>query len=247
MHPAVPLLVLSILLSITTVFYAFRTPSTIAVGAASRQIAAEASYWGEVDSDFDWCELNNRVSVYVAEPFNVCTSAAYPIMAIYAWRMHHKLSISGWHKLNLCATMAMGVGSMIFHGTLRYWAQLLDELPLYAMAILAAASLLHRGSRKAGVQPAVAAWACILATVLIVSERGSPLHEAFRVIMALSFSFAFIFIFTVGASAANEVDAKRGGADGSALFRGTFISFVAASIASGIRPHASASRKTPQS
>ena len=44
MHPAVPLLILSILLSITTFFYAFRTPSTIAVAArASRPFTSSSA------------------------------------------------------------------------------------------------------------------------------------------------------------------------------------------------------------
>ena len=97
-----------------------------------------------------------RLEAYLSEPFNTATSAAYPLCAGYAWRLHHRLSLSRWHRLMLSVTMAMGIGSMIFHGTLRYWAQLLDELPLYAMAVLAAATLRQRASRAPGVQPLAA-------------------------------------------------------------------------------------------
>ena len=156
MHWSVPLLSLSTLLSFTTCFYFFSTPETIAVARETRHAASTQSYWGPVDSDFDWCERNNELSAYLSEPFNTATSAAYPLCAGYAWRLHHRLSLSRWHRLMLSVTMAMGVGSMIFHGTLRYWAQLLDELPLYAMAVLAAATLRQRASRAPGVQPLAA-------------------------------------------------------------------------------------------
>ena len=54
MHWSVPLLIFSFLLSFTTVFYHFSTPETIAVKKAENAQARE-SYWGAVDSDFDWC------------------------------------------------------------------------------------------------------------------------------------------------------------------------------------------------
>jgi dihydroceramidase len=169
--------------------------------------------------------------VYVSEPQNVATSAAYPLMAAYAWGMHHRLSLSRWHKLNLVVTMVMGVGSMIFHGTLRYWAQLLDELPLYTMAVLAAAALYQRAAHADGVQPMLAVWCVFLSGAILLSERESSLHSAARGVMVVSFSLAFIYIFTVAAVAGGEVDNKRGSADGARLFRRTFVSFVVAIVA----------------
>ena len=46
-----------------------------------------------------------------------------------------------WGHLVRQVTAVMGVGSVVFHATLRYAAQLFDELPLYAMARLAALTL----------------------------------------------------------------------------------------------------------
>ena len=46
-----------------------------------------------------------------------------------------------WGHLVRQVTAVMGVGSVVFHATLRYAAQLFDELPLYAMALLAALTL----------------------------------------------------------------------------------------------------------
>lgn len=201
-----------------------------------------APFWGVVDSDFDWCERNHDHSPHVAEPWNVVTSASYPLMALVTFRRHSRVArrgadgsvhhaLSVWHALMLSVTGVMGIGSMIFHATLRYQAQLLDELPLYAMAVLAAAALWQRGRREAGAQSAAAAWAVLLSYVLAWTERFSAVHELFRGAMTVSFSAAFLYIFTVGSVVGAEIDRERGGHDGARLFRSTFALFVGAVVA----------------
>ena len=103
----------------------------------------------------------------------------------------------------------MGVGSVVFHATLRYSAQLFDELPLYAMALLAAAVLRQRGARTAGVQPFVAAWCCFLAGSILGSERPTTVHTTMRGVMSVTFALAFVYIFTAANLAASEVDKAR--------------------------------------
>jgi dihydroceramidase len=211
----------------TTLLYLISTPETIAVKMQAPG-AGSAPYWGVVDSDFDWCEDNHAHLTYVAEPFNTFTSSAYPLAATFAYRTHKPLGLSGWHQAMLLVTLVMGLGSMIFHGTLRYSAQLLDELPLYTMAVLAARSLHARSRRADWLQPAIAGWAVALAAVLLTSGRDSSTHHVFRAIMGVSFSVACVYIFTAGAVVASEVDARRGGTDGARLFRACFVAFVAA-------------------
>lgn len=95
-------------------------------------------------------------------------------------------------------------------------------------AVLAAGSLHTRSRRAAGIQPWLGAWTLVLTSVLLLTDREAPLHNVFRGIMTVTFSLAFLFIFTVGSVAANEVDASRGGNDGTSMFRACLFSFVVA-------------------
>jgi dihydroceramidase len=213
----------------TVVFYLISTPDTIAVKRHAPG-TVRAPYWGgTVDSDFDWCEENHAYLTDVAEPFNTFfTSCAYPLGATLAYQAHKPLGLSGWHKALLLVTLVMGLGSMIFHGTLRYSAQLLDELPLFTMSVLAASSLHARARCADWLQPAIAGWALALAAVLLASDRDSSTHHALRAIMSVSFAVACVYVFTVSAVVASEIDRRRGGTDGAHLFRASFVAFVAA-------------------
>ena len=67
-------------------------------------------------------------------------SLCHPL-ALAAPSLSAVLTEPWWGHLVRQVTAVMGVGSVVFHATLRYAAQLFDELPLYAMALLAALTL----------------------------------------------------------------------------------------------------------
>ncbi|ETO29984.1 hypothetical protein RFI_07136 [Reticulomyxa filosa] len=88
-------------------------------------------FWGRVDSSVDWCEPNYVVTHYVAEFFNSLSSTPMIIWSIlgmyYLYRFTTNEIKFHWCFLSLAI---VGVGSTAFHGTLRFHAQLLDELPM---------------------------------------------------------------------------------------------------------------------
>ncbi|KAL3235316.1 Alkaline ceramidase YPC1 [Nakaseomyces bracarensis] len=93
-------------------------------------------FWGPVTSTIDWCEENYVVSHYVAEWSNTVTntifimSALYTIYCVLRNRFETRFLLIG---LTYCL---VGVGSWLFHMTLKYRFQLLDELPMiYAMCV----------------------------------------------------------------------------------------------------------------
>ena len=95
---------------------------------------------------------------------------------------------------------------------------------------LAAAALRQRATRAAGVQPFVAAWVALLASVIILSERSSQTHSIWRGIMTVTFSLAFVYIFTNATRAGAEIDERRGGTDGGTLATLTFVTFLFAVV-----------------
>eukprot|EP00835_Amoeboradix_gromovi_P002478 NODE_141_length_17903_cov_0.288643.p7 type:complete len:238 gc:universal NODE_141_length_17903_cov_0.288643:2523-1810(-) len=75
------------------------------------------------DSTIDFCELNYQHSFYVAEFFNALSSLALMYFGAAAFRDTR-------FKISSALLIFVGIGSMLFHATLKYKMQLLDELPM---------------------------------------------------------------------------------------------------------------------
>jgi len=89
-----------------------------------------AGFWDPISASIDWCEHNYVVSWYIAEFWNCLSSFtifAIGVIGLYQSRVR-KLETS-FEVLNW-SIMAVGLGSVLFHGTLTYVGQLLDELPM---------------------------------------------------------------------------------------------------------------------
>lgn len=126
-------------------------------------------YWGNVTSTIDWCEENYVVSKYVAEWSNTITNGTFVITALYstycAWRSRLELRFI----LIGIGFALVGVGSWLFHMTLQYHYQLLDELPMiYATCI--------------------PTWSILCETQETLTKKGhsSPLSRQFAVGLAIS-------------------------------------------------------------
>ena len=98
-------------------------------------------------STVDWCEANYNVTRYIAEFWNSLTGFAIISSAIY-WRYLSNTQNTQIVKRSVFVgaygqcfkdifwyLLLVGVGTMLFHGTLLYKYQLLDELPMLMIAI----------------------------------------------------------------------------------------------------------------
>lgn len=101
-----------------------------------------APFWGQPTSTVDWCEPNYAHTRYIAELFNTLSSVPMLLVGLrgvwLAW--HYNLEV----RIYLCwmGIGMVGIGSILFHGTLQYYGQALDELPMiYASLVFMYASL----------------------------------------------------------------------------------------------------------
>lgn len=93
-------------------------------------------FWGPVTATIDWCEENYSISPFFAEFVNSTTNLSFFILAAY----HLYSAIKNKHgTLYIFISIGMafvGLGSWLFHMTLKYEMQLMDELPMiYVTAI----------------------------------------------------------------------------------------------------------------
>jgi hypothetical protein len=91
-------------------------------------------------STVDWCELNYSVSEYIAEYWNTVTGIFLIISGLVFYNLNNKWIQSNNayiqnRFLNIRNLLILvGVGTMLFHGTLLYPFQLLDELPMLMLS-----------------------------------------------------------------------------------------------------------------
>lgn len=104
-------------------------------------------YWGNIDAEFNWCEYNYQHSHYIAEPWNVITSFFMCIFSICGYKYYSKYNYY-IYDIVFCFYLIfiIGFGSMLFHASLRYSMQLLDELPMHYLGTYAVLLYYFRNS-----------------------------------------------------------------------------------------------------
>lgn len=92
-------------------------------------------YWHPSDCDpysatIDWCEVNYEFSSYVAEFWNTLSSFLFCVFGLYSLYVVFKVKGERVEVLSALLLVVVGLGSAAFHGTLRYTAQIMDEVPM---------------------------------------------------------------------------------------------------------------------
>jgi dihydroceramidase len=106
-----------------------------------------AGIWGTPTSTVDWCELNYAVTPYVCEFFNSLSSLAMVAAGALGIFLHRRVfdtqMLFAFGLLSL-----VGLGSIAFHGTLRFELQLFDEIPMLYLVTLMAYLLIEPGPKR---------------------------------------------------------------------------------------------------
>eukprot|EP01080_Neovahlkampfia_damariscottae_P008674 gene8674-621_t len=95
-------------------------------------------YWSPSTSSVDWCELNYVHTQYIAETVNTLSAFVY-IYGAYLFNKqlrYVKVAPTRFYLVNIIF-LAVALGTILFHSTLKRSAQLFDEFPMiYGMAIV---------------------------------------------------------------------------------------------------------------
>ncbi|XP_065181548.1 alkaline ceramidase 3-like [Sycon ciliatum] len=94
-------------------------------------------FWGKVTASLDWCEGNYEISYYIAEFWNTVSNVSFLLPSLFAAWYVWRVGYAPRFVLAHLSVALIGLGSTLFHMTLKYTMQLADELPmLYGTAAL---------------------------------------------------------------------------------------------------------------
>jgi len=161
-------------------------------------------YWPPPSADFNWCEPDYIYTPYIAELWNTLTSFLFLVGPALLWSSTRDWSV----RVNLLLVAAIGLGSAVFHATLQYEAQLLDEVPMI-IYIVHTTMLLSRSDLSCPRWM----WCCgfALSVLLFGTAREDIAHKAGRVVMVLGFSGCFIWLAFSLAPLCAQLDQRAGG------------------------------------
>jgi dihydroceramidase len=139
-------------------------------------------HWGPPTSSVDWCEANYRISPYVAEFFNTLSSLAMVTVGVIGILRHRK-TLEARFLVAFFAIAVVGLGSTLFHATLRFELQMLDELPMLYLALVMVYILLELrpGRRYGNWLPLALVAHGVLVTLLATLTRGRLQFFVFHV------------------------------------------------------------------
>ena len=158
-------------------------------------------FWGTPTSTVDWCEVNYAVTPFVCEFFNTLSSLAMIAAGVLGACLHRHV-FDRWTLATFGLLGLVGVGSVAFHGTLRFELQMLDELPMLYLVALVAYLLLE--PRFGPWLPAVLLTYAVLATVSEAFTRGQIQFLAFQMSFGALEMFCMYRVFLLSRAPGNK-------------------------------------------
>ncbi|KAI0720071.1 alkaline phytoceramidase [Cerioporus squamosus] len=106
----------------------------MALNHSANAILAGQAFWGPVTATLDWCEANYQFSRYIAEAANTFSNLITVGLAVYGATQSISEKLPPRYLAGYAGFALVGIGSFIFHATLLFEAQLMDELPMIYVA-----------------------------------------------------------------------------------------------------------------
>jgi len=161
------------------------------------QVNTTAYYWGAPTASLDWCEPNYVKSVYIAEFWNTLSSLYLSLLAVFG------LALSTYYRAETRVALAhvclfvVGVGSAMFHATLLYWCQLLDELPMiYGSLVFVYCSLDTSQSKnlRKYIIPVLILYGLATTVIMLLNSNRPQLHQIAYAILVGAMVFRSLYI-----------------------------------------------------
>ncbi|KAE8354071.1 ceramidase [Aspergillus coremiiformis] len=112
---------------------------------------SKAGYWSPVTSTLNWCEEDYYATIYSAEIVNALTNLLFMWLGIKGLRSCRRNGHDTIFEVAYYGYLLVGAGSFLFHSTLKYPMQLVDELSMiYTTCLMCYASFSY--SRPTGVR-----------------------------------------------------------------------------------------------
>lgn len=98
------------------------------------------SFWGQVNSQANFCEEDHIITTYIAEFVNTLTNITYLYYAYHGIKANSNRHDAILRNLPYLGIAGVGIGSAVFHATLKNYTQWCDELSM----LVATSTVLHR-------------------------------------------------------------------------------------------------------
>ncbi|KAM5431442.1 alkaline ceramidase ydc1 [Microsporum ferrugineum] len=109
---------------------------------------SQAGYWSPVTSTLNWCEEDYYATPYAAEIVNALTNVLFLYLGIKGIRSCRKNGHDSIFQVAFLGYLLVGLGSFLFHSTLKYPMQLVDELSMiYTTCLMCYATFSFSRSR----------------------------------------------------------------------------------------------------
>ncbi len=150
-----------------------------------------SGFWGVPTASIDWCEQNYAVTRWVAEFWNTLSSVAMVaagVLGVATSRFAREIRVA------FALLVVVGLGSIAFHGTLRFELQMLDELPmLYLVTWLVWLLVENEPARRFG------RWfPALLVGYVLPATAGATLNRGDAQFLAFHVSFGALELFCLG-------------------------------------------------
>ncbi|MCJ1273724.1 hypothetical protein MMC21_001517 [Puttea exsequens] len=105
-------------------------------------------YWDPVTSTINWCEEDYYATHYAAEIVNTLTNLLFVYLAYLGIRSCRRNAHDAIFLVSFIGYLLVGTGSFLFHATLKYPMQLVDELSMiYTTCLMCYATFSYAQSR----------------------------------------------------------------------------------------------------